>query len=91
MGLDCAVTTFFEIVAGLIPVAGHNIDLVSESQRDEVATSVAAILSSLIGMGVVNMDTHDAPFSWPRRANHLPVRLSGMRYSAFLICGSGPS
>ena len=91
IGPDCMIATFLKVIAGLIPVAGHNIDLVSESQRDEVATSVAAILSSLIGMIVVNMDTHDAPFSWPPRVNHLPVRSSGILYSAFLICGSGPS
>ena len=82
---DCVVTTFFEVIAGLVPVAGHNIDLISKSQRDEVRTSVAAILSSLIGMIVVNMDTHDAPFSWPPRVNQLPVRCSGIVYSAFLI------
>ena len=62
MGPDCAVTTFFEVIAGLVPVAGHNIDLISKSQRDEVRTSVAAILSSLIGMIVVNMNTNGAPF-----------------------------
>ena len=55
------VTTFLEVVAGLVPVAGHNIDSVPESQRDEVAASVAAVLSSLIGMVVVNMDTHGTP------------------------------
>ena len=70
------VTAFLEVVAGLVPVAGHNIDLVSKPQRDEVNTSVAAILSSLIGMIIVNMDTHDAPFSWPPRVSHLPVRSS---------------
>ena len=61
IGPDCVVTAFFEVIAGLVPVAGHNIDLVSKSQRDEVRASVAAILSSVIGMIVVNMDTHGAP------------------------------
>ena len=58
---DCMVTALFEIIAGLIPVACHNIDLISKSQRDEVSAGVAAVASSLVGMIIVNMDAHDAP------------------------------
>ena len=90
IGPDRMVTTFLEVVPGLVPVAGHNIDLISKSQRDEVRTSVTAIASSLIGMIIVNMDAHDAPVFLAATGQPSANKVIGHLYSAFLIGGSGP-
>ena len=58
---DCMVTTLFETIARLIPVACHDVNSISKSQREEVSAGVAAVTSSLVGMVIVNMDAHAAP------------------------------
>ena len=46
VGPDRTLATFFKVIAGLVPVAGNEVLMVSECQHDKIATGVAAIFSS---------------------------------------------
>ena len=86
---DCMVTALFEIIARLIPVACHDINLISKSQRDEVSAGVAAVASSLVGMIVVNMDAHDAPVFLAATDQPTASKVFGHFKFCLLIVGSG--